>query len=238
MRGLRKALWSAGVFVWVASLSVRAQSSEPGDDATTRVQIVNGTSVESIALSLNGEKLYPDFPQGLFTNDGSIKSLKVKFEAENKATSVVAESKEIEFQPNAIQSLVLLGDFDVNVPPGTLRQPGPPPPPPEKPYPPNVLFRVYPHEKEDLPSAVRLRVINGMPGKSLTFTGPNGKVTLLPGEEHSLKGQKPVTEYVAEIEESSIPILMRQESAFRNAMLIFFLKPDGSPHFKRIFENY
>jgi hypothetical protein len=215
------------------NLNAQAPQEGPG----TRVRIVNGTSVEAIDLSLNGDKFYPDFRQGQITSDAATRLFKVKYTAENKATSAVAESKEIEYAPGASQTLVILGDFDVNVPPGTLRQPGPPPPKPEKPYPPSVLFRVYQHEKEDLPEAVRLRILNGMPGKILNFSSPNQKITVMPGEEQSLKGQQPVVEYVGKVDEMSIPILMRQEGDLRNATIVFFLKSDGTPEFKRVFEG-
>lgn len=241
MNNLRRCLKTLGglcstmllASVFFGNLIAQTHQEEPG----TRVKIVNATSVEAIDLSLNGDKFYPDFRQGQSTSDAPTRLLKVKYTAENKAAPALAESEEVEYKPNANQTLVILGDFDVNVPPGTLRQPGPPPPKPEKPYPPSVLFRVYPHEKEDLPEAVRLRVINGMPGKILNFSGPDQKVTILPGEEKSLKGQHPVAEYVGVVGEISIPILMRQEGDLRNAMIVFFLKPDGTPEFKRIFES-
>lgn len=241
MNNWRMNEWALTRFFLAAMLSgfvsgnLNAQAPQEGPG--TRVRIVNGTSVAAIDLSLNGEKSYPDFRQGQSTSDAATRLFKVKYTAENKATSAVAESKEIEYAPNAGQTLVILGDFDINVPPGTLRQPGPPPPKPEKPYPPSVLFRVYQHEKEDLPESVRIRVINGMPGKVLNFSGPGQKVTILPGEEQSLKGQHAVAEYVGVVDETPVPILMRQEGDLRNAMIVFFLRPDGTPEFKRIFEG-
>lgn len=227
-----------------ALFGMQAYSQSPTVSPQTSVQIVNATSVESISLSLNGKLDYPSFKQGRHTADAPTTRVKVRYTAENKKTGASADSREIEYTPGANQTLVILGDFSTNVPPDNLPQAGPPPEKPEKPFSPNVLFRVYAHNKVGLPEFVRLRVVNGMPGKTLTFTAPGSsreadqKFTLNPGEEKEIVGQAPVTEYLAVVDGVSLPILMRQEGgSVRNAMLIFFLQEDGQPGFKRAFEN-
>lgn len=212
-------------------------SPSPTPPPKTRVQIVNATSVAAIDLSTNGIKEYQNFKQGKFTGDAATDRLKVQYTAEDKKSGAVASSKEFKYSQDTTQTLVILGDFSTEIPPETLRQPGPAPTPPEKPYPPNVIFRAYPHAAEDLPAKVRLRVVNGMPGKALSFQAKDQKLTLKPGDEQALKSQDPVFVYNAEIEGNQISILMKQDSDPRNAMIVFFLKPDGQPAFQRIFEN-
>lgn len=237
---LRPCLFLA-IFFGVFATDIDAQEDSPG--AQTSVQIVNATSVPTIALSQNGKTDYPEFPQGLRTADAPTNRIKVKYTAVDKQSGASADSPEIKYAPNGNQSLIILGDFSTTVPPETFPQSGQPQEESEKPFPPNVHFRVYNHTKGALPDSVRLKVINGMPGKILNLgiegsqQGQGQKITLKPGEESDILGQAPVSEYVAEIDGKSIPILMRQEGEIRNALLIFFLKADGQPGFTRAFEN-
>jgi len=229
--------------VFSGLLPTELWSQDESLDAQTSVQIVNATSVPIIALSQNGKADYPDFPQGLRTADAPTNRIKVKYTAVDKQSGASADSPEIKYTPNANQSLVILGDFSTSVPPETFPQPGQPQSGSEKPFLPNVHFRVYKHTKGTVSDSVRLRVINGMPGKTLSFdidgaaTDQGQQFTLKPGEERDMLSQAPVSEYVAEIDGTTIPILMRQEGEIRNAMLIFFLKADGKPAFTRAFEN-
>lgn len=206
------------------------------EDAVTYVQIVNTTSVPTIALSVNGKKDYPVFNQGSYTADGPVRRLNVKYSAENSATGAVAQSTDLKFRPNQHQTVVIVGDFNTDTPPGELPQPGPPPPKPEKPFPPNVLFLTFFHEKQEGPR-IALRVINGMPGKELSFKTKTGKLTIEPGKDEVLPDQVAVCQYSAEVEGTPIEFLMRQDgSQVRNAMVIFYLV-NGVPTIKRAFEN-
>lgn len=208
----------------------------PPPDSVTSVQIVNVTSVPVISLTVNGRKDYPVFRQGSFTNDGPVHRLDSKYLAENTATGAVAQSPELKFTPNEHQSVVIIGDFNTDTPPGEFPQPGPPLPKPEKPFPPNVLFLMFPHEKLD-GDRVSLRVINGMPGKTLSITTKTGKITIDPGKSEVLPDQPPVCEYKAEADGKPIDFLMKQDGGhIRNAMAIFCLN-NGEPVLQRAFEN-
>lgn len=206
----------------------------------TRVQIVNATSVPEIALSVNDKENYPHFPQGLHTADGPTNQTEIQYTAKIPGKNLVAKSSKIQFAPNRIQTVVILGDFSTDVPPEHLPLSGPKPPPPKNPYPPNVFFRVYQHSQGAAPSAPRLRVINGMPGKNLTF-GSSGKsqikFTLKPGDEKELGDQPSTAEYFAKIDEKTEEVLIRQEGLIRHAMVVFYLDEGGQPKFKRVFEN-
>lgn len=221
---------------WVAAVAAEPDRPLP----QTRVQIVNATSVQEIALSVNGKKSYPHFHQGLHTADGPTDQTEVQYTAEMPEKELAANSPKIQFAPNRIQTVVILGDFSTDVPPGDLPPSDSTSSPPKTPYPPNVIFRVYPHNQGKTPPAPRLRVINGMPRKTLVF-GSSGnpliKFIIKPGGEKELGDEPPTAEYFAKIDEETLDVLMRQEGLIRNAMVIFYLDKDGKPKFKRVFEN-
>ncbi|HEY5778262.1 MAG TPA: hypothetical protein VIT00_05960 [Terrimicrobiaceae bacterium] len=202
--------------------------------ATTNVQIVNATSVPVIVLKLNDEVAYEAFPQGKRSADAPVRMLEAVYEAENKQTGSHAKSGRINYEPGAHQSLVILGDFSTDTPPGELKQPGEALTAEERSYAPNILFQVYSHTTTNAP--VRLRVINGMPGKSLTFLTGNKAFVVKPGGHAVLENQPPTAQYSAKVDAESIPLLMRQEGLIRNAMIVFYLK-EGKPAFMRAFEN-
>jgi len=83
---------------------------------------------------------------------------------------------------------------------------------------------------------VRLRIINGIPCKSLMFAHGKSKVVVPPGECAVLESQPATARYTAHVDGESIPLLMRQEGLIRNAIIVFFLK-DDKPSFIRAFEN-
>ena len=83
---------------------------------------------------------------------------------------------------------------------------------------------------------MRLRIINGMPGKRLAFVAGRQEILVEPGEFAVLAGQPATARYLAKVDGESIPLLMRQEGLIRNAMIVFFLK-SGRPAFMRAFEN-
>jgi hypothetical protein len=198
------------------------------------VQIVNATSVPAIALKINDRLTYETFPQGIRSADAPTTALKATYEAEDKQTGHRAKSAEITYKPGTNQSLVILGDFSTDTPPGTLRRPRQALALNSEQYPPSILFHVFSHAAREAP--VRLRIINGMPGKSLTFVAGSRKMLIEPGSFAVLDGQPAVAEYHAETDGEEISVLMRQEGLVRNAMIIFFLK-NGRPAFMRAFEN-
>ena len=216
----------------LAGLDSRSRAETP--PPSTSVQIINATSVPAIALKINERVAYEDFPQGLETADAPTGLLKATYEAEDKATGSRATSPAIAYEPNTNQSLVILGDFSTDSPPGTLRHPGRALTGEDKRYPPNVLFKVFAHTAAEAP--VRLRIINGMPGKNLTFVAGRRELVVSPGESAALTSQPAIAQYVATIDGEKTSLLMRQEGLVRNAMIIFFLK-SGKPAFMRAFEN-
>lgn len=219
----------AGVFLH--TLSARAQGPPP---ATASVQIVNATSVPAIALRINDGLAYQSFPQGLKSADAPTATLKAIYEAEDRRTGQRVKSREMIYQPGTHQSLVILGDFATDSPRGSLRRPGRALEGDGEQYPPNILFNVFSHETKESP--VRLRVINGMPGRNLIFVAGEQEISIEPGTFAVLNGQPSVAQYRAKTDGEEIVVLMRQEGVIRNAMVVFFLK-EGRPAFMRAFEN-
>ncbi len=218
----------------IAVLALDSQALAQTLPATTSVQIVNATSVPAIALKINDRIAYENFPQGLKTADSPASLLKAVYEAEDRQTGSRATSAKITYEPGTNQSLVILGDFSTDTPPGVLRHPGRALTAEDKQYPPNVLFQVFSHAATEAP--VRLRIINGMPGKSLTFVAGRREIVVKPGEFAVLTGQPAIARYLAKVDGENISLLMRQEGLIRNAMIVFFLK-SGRPAFMRAFEN-
>jgi hypothetical protein len=214
--------------VWPDALQAQAARE------MANVQIVNATSVPVLSLRVNDTLVYDVFPQGRRSGDAPIPLLEAFYEAEDKQSRSKAKSDKITYEPGASQSLVILGDFSTTSPPGILRQPDSALTDTGGKYPPNVLFQVYAHTSTRAP--VRLRVINGMPGKRLAFVSGSEKLVIKPGDCAVLESQPAVAEYTAYIDGETIPLLMRQEGLIRNAMIVFFLK-DGKPSFMRAFEN-
>ena len=228
---------AAFVFLRLAAIAVLALDSQAVAQilpATTSVQIVNATCVPAIALRINDRIAYENFPQGLKTADSPASLLKAVYEAEDRQTGSRATSAKIAYEPGTNQSLVILGDFSTDTPPGVLRHPGRALTAEEKQYPPNVLFQVFSHAATEAP--VRLRIINGMPGKSLIFVAGRREIVVKPGEFAVLTGQPATARYLAKVDGESISLFMRQEGLIRNAMIVFFLK-FGRPAFVRAFEN-
>ena len=218
----------------IVVLALDSQALAQTLPATTSVQIVNATSVPAIALRINDRIAYENFPQGLKTADSPASLLKAVYEAEDRQTGSRATSAKITYEPGTNQSLVILGDFSTDTPPGVLRHPGRALTGEDKQYPPNVLFQVFSHAATEAP--VRLRIINGMPGKSLTFVAGRREIVVKPGEFAVLAGQPATARYLAKVDGENISLLMRQEGLIRNAMIVFFLK-SGRPAFMRAFEN-
>jgi hypothetical protein len=199
----------------------------------TSVQIINATSVPVLALKVNDTLAYNTFPQGERSGDAPVPLLEAIYEAEDKRSGSKAKSNKITYEDGTYQSLVILGDFSITSAPGILRQPDGLLNNEDGKHP-NVLFQVYPHTLSKAP--VRLRIINGVPGKSLTFAKGKKEVIVRSGECAVLESQPPTAQYTAHVDGESIPLLMRQEGLIRNAIIVFFLK-DGKPSFMRAFES-
>jgi hypothetical protein len=204
----------------------RAYSGSP--PGTASVQIVNATSVHAISLKINDSLAYGTFPQGKKSADAPVHMLEAVYEAEDKRTGSRARSETITYEPGGYQSLVILGDFSAPA----LPQPGKPAG--EHPFVPNVRFHVFSHEATKPP--VRLRIINGLPGKTLKFAGGAFELVIQAGDYAVLEDQPAVAQYAAIVDGASIPVLMRQEGLIRNALIVFYLR-EGKPAFMRAFEN-
>ena len=213
-----------------------AQTPDPTPPPMTSVQIVNATSVSAISLDINGSNIYPIFPQAIMTSDAPIPLLDSHYAAVDKKTGARAESDVVKFQADANQSLVIMGDFSTSTPPGNLPQPGPTPEKPAKPYPPNVIFKVYRHTKNPNDGLVGLRVINGMPGLKLKFTAGSDARDILPGDSFEFVGQPVFSVYQAEADGQQITVPLRQSGIIRDLLVIFYLK-EGKLAFMRAFQN-
>jgi hypothetical protein len=201
---------------------------------TTSVQIVNATSVTVLSLKINDTLAYDTFRQGKRSGDAAVPLLEAVYEVEDKRSGLKAKSDKITYQPGAYQSLVILGDFSILSTPKILSQPERALRSEDGKHPPNVLFQVYPHTPSKAP--VRLRIINGVPGQSLTFGNGKNQVVIRSGECAILESQPATAQYTAHVNGESISLLMRQEGLIRNALIAFFLQ-DGKPTFIRAFEN-
>ncbi len=198
------------------------------------VQIVNATSVTAIILRINDQIAYEYFPQGLKSADSATNILRATYEAEDKETGRRAKSAQISYDPDSHQSLVITGDFSSDTPPGLPRRTERTQPIENKQLLPNVLFQVFSHTATEAP--VRLRIINGIPDRNLTFVSGDRETVVKPGGFAVLEGQPATARYLAKTDRGEINLLMRQEGMVRNVMLIFFLK-NGRPAFVRAFEK-
>lgn len=203
---------------------------------TTRVQIVNATSVANVELSINSSVRYPMFPQGLYTADAPTEVMSTTYNVKDVVSSKSLESTKVAFTPNVCHSVVIVGDFSTEVAPGEMLQPGAVSAAEPKRFPPSVLYFMFPHEKKVSDGLVRLRVINGMPGKALKFSDGKMIQDILPGKIGVMDAQPPLLQYTASVDNVEISVLMRQEDLIRNAMVIFYLT-NGAPTFMRAFES-
>jgi hypothetical protein len=212
----------------------RLTTQAQGTLGMTSVQIVNATSVPVLALKVNDNLAYNTFPQGKRSGDAPVPLLEAVYEAEDKRSGSKAKSDKIIYERGTYQSLVILGDFSTSSPARILRQPDDALNNEDGKHLPNVLFQVYPHTPSKAP--VRLRIINGVPGKRLTFASGNHELVIQPGDCGVLENQPATAQYTGHVDGESVPLFMRQEGLIRNAIIVFFLK-DGKPSFMRAFEN-
>lgn len=239
-------LWlilSSACSFFVLCVNVSAQQpvlvpeSTPTPPPTTSVQIVNATSVPSISLEVNGRLDYPDFPQGEFTSDAPTEGLTYRYKATNKTDGVTVSLSPVVLKNQENQTVLFIGDFK-ETEEGKMplsdsaildeRQ--------SDLLKPNLLLRVYSHQEALSKKPIRVRVINGMPGKTLRLRSPR-QMELLPGDEKELEGEPLVQMYVFQAGNGNeIPVLMRQDSNPKNANIVFYLK-NNEPAFMRFFES-
>lgn len=220
---------------------IAAQEPSPTPPPSTSIQVVNATSVPSISLEVNGQLIFPDFPQGKGSGNPFVEELNYRYKATNKANGVSVNSQPIIFKNLENQTLLLIGDFSDEAEEGTLPQPKPPltlEGKSTKSNPPSLIFRTYFHQAALEKPPLQIRIINGMPRKILKMQLPNSPNTLdlLPGEEKELVGQPPVHKYFFEVDGKMISVLMNQDSNPVNANIVFYLK-DNEPAFKRFAES-
>jgi len=207
------------------------------DEDWVRVQIVNATCAEDISVSIDDELLYPNFPQGLYTADGKTRIKGGTFQI-TKLRNQREVERFIQLPKNTDQSLFIIGDFSIDVPPEEMPQPEvDAPPETDDAYPPNVHLVLLPHTLEPDQEPVRVRFLNAVPGQLLTVhSEESGELQILPGEHKAFIGQSSETEYQAKISGDTVPVHLRQEGPLRNCTVVFYLA-EGRASFARIFEN-
>ncbi len=225
--------------IWATAQEVSPKAT-PEAPPSTRVQIVNATSVPSISMEVNGRMHYPDFPQGQYTADGSTEGLNYKYKLTNKTDGTSDSPKAITYKNQENQTLLILGDFSREAPEGKMPQPSPQQQSEEEKNenPPNVILRVYSHQADATKKPVCLRIINGMPRKILRFKSPgsNSDLRLFPGDEIQLEGQPAAQKYNFIVDEKPFHIAVRQDDNPRSANIVFFLK-NNEPAFLRFYQS-
>lgn len=214
-----------------AWLTMGTLTASPPPPATARVQIVNATCVPAIALQVNGTDTYPVFPQGQQTADGPTDSIQSKYQATDLASGEICASKTFHHSTKTGQTVVILGDFTTPSQPAqqTARRSS------SANDTRNATFLHLSHASAGKP--IRLRVINGIPERTLVFSDAEGNPWSVPPlQMRTLSGQPATYEYAFTMDGHKIPVFIRQDTTPRNAMIIFFLK-EGKPAFMRVFEN-
>jgi len=218
-----------------------ARGQVPEEKEWSAVQIVNATSVPTIAVYVNKQLLYPDFPQGLYTGDAPLPYSSARYQALFMKARLASQPVTVDFAKNEKQTMLITGDFSKTHPPDELPQPGATPsPPPEgkKEYEPNVQFRVLSHSLSENEKPLRYRFFNAMPKKHLSVRSTAGASsgTVAPGKDYSFLDQPPYETFVVTVDDVETEVLINQQGHERNCTVVFFLK-DGKPEFSRSFEN-
>jgi len=202
--------------------------------AMATLRIMNAISVPAISLSVNGVDRYRDFAQGRMTGMFPLSGTTVKYTATNLANGAKAESETIQYTPGA-QTLVIVGDFSTDCLPGELPSTTPTAPP-EKPYSPNVLFKVFPNGEPPKGSTIRVQVYNAMPRTTLEFSGKSAqRQSIAPGQIAMLIGQPRPAFYQAVANGQTLNLTLMQ-SDVENQIVVFFLR-DGKPAYQIIAES-
>lgn len=212
-----------------ASLRAQASAVESGS-----LKIVNTTSVPAISLSIDEANDYPDFPQGKATGLFPISPSSVKYTAVNLANGARAESSSVQYTTGT-QTLIIVGDFSTDCPPGELPS-GATTAPPEKPYPPNVLFKVFPNSEPPKGNTIRVQVYNAMPRTTLEFSGKSAqRQSIAPGQISVLIGQPRPAFYQAAANGETLNLTLMQTDV-ENQIVVFFLR-NGKPAYTIVSES-
>ena len=230
-------------FFGVFTPSLCAQQPPANPDVISGIQIVNGTCVPEINLTVNKLPLYSHFQQGLYTGDAYVPYVMASYRAEDPVSKRISPETVESFESKKKQTLLITGDFSITDPPEDLPQPPPavpaPNPTPAKAYPPNVQFRILSHTLTSGEEKVRYRFFNAVPRQTVTLrkaSESTGGQAILPGKTYSYSKQTGLENYLAKFNDKEVSVAMRQEGHTRNATIVFFLK-NGQPAFSRIFEN-
>jgi hypothetical protein len=233
-------------FVIICEKSFLASAQQPLSPTNlepppkTSVQIVNATSVPLISLEVNGRMDYPQFPQGQFSSNAPIDGLTYRYKIVNKLDGTFFYPEPITYVSRENQTLLLLGDFSLSDPEGKMPQLVQQTVVEEtnQKIPPNLVMRVYSHQKDLEKKPVCIRIINGMPRKMLRFRSPetNSDVLLNPGDEIQLEGQPLVQTYYFLVDATPIQVPMRQEENPLNANIVFYLE-NKTPKFMRFYQS-
>jgi hypothetical protein len=158
----------------------------------------------------------------------------VKYAAVNLANGLKAESDTIRYAAGSQQTLIIVGDFSTDCPPGELPS-SRPSAPPEKPYEPNVLFKVFQHGVAPQGRTIRVQVYNAMPRVALEFSGKTAeRQTIVPGQVVTLMGQPRPAFYQAVAGGETLNLTLSQTDV-ENQIVVFFLK-GGKPAYEIISE--
>lgn len=211
------------LFLLAVSQSVVWGQSPEKKSPWTYLRIVNATSVPAISLSVNERMLYPQFRQGEKTSPGTFDYLSGTVEVKNLADGTAASEK-FKFEPEAAQSLIILGDFKM-----------PETPAPETSGPkatgkkrPNVTFLVVSHELAGDEKPYRYRIVNGLIGESLTCSVRGEEdVIAAPGGTATFAGKGLVCTIQVKTEKDEMPLRIHQEMPYHNVTCVFYRKQDG-----------
>lgn len=228
-------------------LASRSKKPKIAPTPSLHLTIVNATCLPEIFFTTAGTNRpveYPRFPQGRWIESGPRTNPVIRFLAGSPGQPYSVD-RQLNFPAICRQFLVLTGDLSRHGPmeklPGLITTETPATPGITN-WPANFQIRSYPVELATK-DPFHYRVLNAMPGKTLTLTLParEGKPRrvlgiLTPGGSLLLTGQPSCIDWIAEIDGREIPLSVHQEGASGNCLISFFLK-QGEPAFVRVFEN-
>jgi hypothetical protein len=222
-------------FVWS-----RASESEPKRDQPplTNLTVVNVTSVEALSVMINGQEMYPNFPQGRATAPGDMAWTKFKLEATDQHSKRKREL-EVNLMPNQFNVILLQGDFSLGSSPEQLPQPISSDneiiekKTPQKNVP-NFQVVTLSNALDDLQTPLRYRFYNAMPSRILLVSDVfENQKKILPGMHASYVNQPPYAKFNVKIDGKDIPVTIQQKAPLLNCTFAFYLK-NGDPAYKKI----
>lgn len=197
----------------------------------THVQIVNATSVPSISVEVNGEMLYPNFPQGKKTSGGATPRLNARYKVTDLKSNRSAEASFV-YSPETYYTLLITGDFSTDSSPQSLPQRVGAMPEEQQEFKPNVQFRLVENAPLEAGQKPRYRFINAVPRLVLMLD----KKEVSPSAEVVLEEQPLFANYAAAFANQKVGAVMNQEGIIRNCTIVFY-QSDKGIQFVRAFEN-